>query len=88
MGIQGQSYGIATKDKNLRTLKLSEIAVQVDRFERYAIAHPEMEFLVTAIGTGLAGLKTRDIAPMFERCAKYCSNVRLPQRFIDILSPK
>ena len=41
---------------------------------------PELIFLVTEIGCGLAGLKPKDIAPLFQE-AKYIENIHLPEKF-------
>ena len=84
MGLMGQSYGIATKDRNIETLPLHAISVQVDKFIRFAASHPELEFLVTALGTGLAGYSVKDIAPMFN--GNLPSNISLPKSFVDYLS--
>jgi hypothetical protein len=65
VGLMGQSYGIATKDKFLKTLPLNSIELQIIKFLKFAKAHPELTFLVTPIGCGLAGLKPKQIAPMF-----------------------
>jgi hypothetical protein len=64
-GFQGQSYAIPTKDFSIRPLDLGTIKRHVQEFIRFAQANPELEFYVTAIGTGLAGYKHREIAPMF-----------------------
>lgn len=66
VGRQGQSYAIPTKDATIKhTLPLHSIKNYVDEFVIYAETHPELEFQVTRIGCGLAGLKDEDIAPMF-----------------------
>ena len=81
-GLQGRSYGISTKDHRLKTLSLDRIQSKVRRFIRFATEHPELHFLVTAIGCGLAGYKPEDIAPMFKDAPE---NVSLPQSFWDSL---
>ena len=86
MGLMGQSYGIATKDANLRVLPLHRIAVQVERFLRYAIAHPDRRFLVTPIGCGLAHYSPKQIAPLFGRTIP--PNVILPASFVAVLTAK
>jgi hypothetical protein len=84
-GLQGQTYAIPTVDKWVKNkLSLSEIAAYVDSFLQYATQHSEKNFLVTAIGTGLAGWTVQDIAPLFEE-AIMIDNVALPQSFWDIL---
>jgi hypothetical protein len=79
-GLMGRSYGIATKDRNLKVLPLGKIEIKVARFIRFAESHPELTFLVTPIGCGLAGYNPKDIAPMFKNSP---DNVVLPQSFIS-----
>lgn len=74
-GIQGQSYAIPTKDRNLMPLPLFEIREHVERFKRFAEINPEMTFNVTRVGTGYAGFADADIAPLF---ANAPPNVILP----------
>lgn len=80
VGIQGNSYGIPTKDTRIRTLPLESIKPYVDQFIGFAKAHPELTFQVTAIGCGLAGYKPKDIAPMF---ADAPSNCEMPPEWVD-----
>ena len=72
VGLQGQSYAIPTKDETLRTLDLSVIQFYVEEFLTFARSHTEFEFYVTAIGTGLAGYRHIDIAPMFADAPVNC----------------
>lgn len=80
-GLQGQSYGIPTKDRKLKTLRLVQIAVNVARFLHFAESRPDLRFFVTAIGCGLAGYKPKQIAPMF---ANSPANVILPPEFTEV----
>ena len=81
-GLVGQTYGIPTKDHNIRTLPLDKIQAHVDTFLAVAFSHPEYEFLVTAVGTGLAGYHARDIAPLFKMIKTgVFDNVILPEEF-------
>ena len=57
VGRTGNAYAIPTKDAQIKTLDLSIIHRYVREFLIYAEAHPDLEFKVTAIGTGLAGYK-------------------------------
>jgi hypothetical protein len=79
-GLQGDSYAIVTKE--LRPWKdpvsLQEIHQGVERFIQFALAHPDLEFKVSALGCGLAGYKPADIAPMFKY---HPANVGLPFEF-------
>lgn len=80
-GLQGKTYGIPTKDKNVKqTLQVNEIKSYVNRFIEFAKQHPELTFLVTEIGCGLAGLKPKQIAPLFKEC-RNLENVWLPAKF-------
>jgi hypothetical protein len=78
-GLMGRSYGIATKGWNLDALPLSKIGEQVSTFFAFARARPDLKFLVTEIGCGLAGYKPEDVAPLF--CAVIPGNVILPASF-------
>lgn len=80
-GLQGNAYGIPTKDKTIsRTLSINEIKPYVDRFIEFAKQNPNLIFLVTEIGCGLAGYKVKDIATLFEEAIKV-KNICLPVRF-------
>ena len=79
-GLQGQAYAIPTFD-----VTLEETEQAVNRFIAYARQHPQQTFLVTKIGCGHAGLSVSDIAPLFIPATK-CSNIRLPQAFIDYIN--
>lgn len=81
-GLQGQSYGIPTKDKFIRSLPLNVIAQYVERFIWFAASNPDMRFFVTAIGTGLAGYSHADIAPLFKAAP---SNCRLPPEWAKLV---
>lgn len=64
-GIQGDSYAIPTKDANLRTLPLEDIAGRIDTFMEFARSNPQMTFRVTPVGCGLAGYSREQIRPLF-----------------------
>lgn len=80
-GRQGDSYAIPTKDAELRSLPLADIAWHVATFLQYAQEHPELAFVVTPIGCGLAGYKPGDIAPMFRGATWNCD---LPPEFVSV----
>ena len=72
-GLQGRSYAIPTKDETIRhTLPLPAIQKYVDIFKLFAESRPDLQFQVTRIGCGLAGLKDMDIAPMFAGSPANC----------------
>lgn len=72
-GHTGNSFAIPTKDRSIRnTLSLTAIQAYVKGFLWYAHGRPDLSFQVTCIGCGLAGLKHKDIAPMFEIHPENC----------------
>ncbi|RHO71934.1 hypothetical protein DW083_10370 [Parabacteroides sp. AF48-14] len=79
VGLQGQTYGIPTMHGGVE-----EIRPYVDEFIRFAKEHPELTFLVTEIGCGIAGFRPEEIAPLF-RDAVPVENIHLPERFWNIL---
>lgn len=84
VGLVGQSYAIPTKNGRLQTLPLTQIKDYVDEFIKFA-QQSDLNFFVTAIGTGLAGYSHEQIAPMFANAPKNC---RLPPEWLDILNIK
>jgi len=76
-GLVGQTYGIPTKDKNLKTLPLSEIKHYIDIFEGVVRDRQDLTFLITKVGCGLAGLKEWQIKPLFENFYQF-DNVVFP----------
>ncbi len=85
-GLTGQCYAIPTKDHQIQTLSISRIENFVMGFILIAANNPEKQFLITAIGCGLAGYPPKDIAPLFKRCLDL-PNVSLPMEFIAVLQP-
>lgn len=85
IGHWGQTYAIPTKDHRLRKLGLESIRDSVGAFFEYANGTPDLTYLVTEVGCGLAGNSPSSIAPMF---ANPPANVRLPKSFIKILGIK
>ena len=83
-GIQGNTYGIPTKNKKIKTLSISKIDKYIKNFIKYASENNHLTFLVTSIGCGYAGYNPKDIAPLFEEATKL-DNVYLPEEFWNFL---
>ena len=83
-GLQGRTFAIPTKNNKIKTLPINKIDWYVSLFIDFAKEHPELTFLVTPIGTGLAGYKDDEIAPLFVK-ATYLDNVVLPDSFKELL---
>ena len=79
VGLQGQSYAIPTMQGGVETIK-----PYVDEFICFAQSHPEMKFLVTRIGCGIAGFRDEEIAPLFT-AALDVENVILPREFVEAI---
>ncbi len=79
VGLQGQSYGIPTMHGGVEDIK-----PYVDEFIKFAKSHPELTFLVTRIGCGIAGFRDEDIAPLFKECIKM-ENICLPKSFHEYI---
>ena len=72
VGLQGQSYAIPTMQGGVETIR-----PYVDEFISFAKEHPELTFLVTRIGCGIAGFTDEEIAPLFKG-AHDVDNIVLP----------
>lgn len=84
VGLTGNAYAIPTKDHNLKTMFIEDIAVHVNQFIDFARANPDWTFNVAAIGTGLAGFTHEEMTPLF---ADVPPNCVLPFEWILILEP-
>ncbi len=73
VGLQGQSYGIPTMQGGVETIR-----PYVDEFIAFAKEHPNLTFLVTRIGCGIAGFTDDEIAPLFTG-AHGVKNIVLPE---------
>ncbi len=82
VGLQGQSYGIPTMQGGIE-----EIKPYVDEFIEFAKQNPNLKFLVTRIGCGIAGFTEEEIAPLFAEGVNV-ENVYLPDTFLDIIEDK
>ena len=60
------------------------IAPYVNDFIAFAKEHPELKFLVTEIGCGIAGFSVSEMAPLFKE-ALDITNIYLPERFVEEL---
>lgn len=79
VGHTGQCYAIPTMHGGVEA-----IAPYVDDFIDYANQHPELTFLVTRIGCGIAGFTDEQIAPLFVKALE-TENIVLPRSFVTAL---
>lgn len=78
-GLTGRTYALPTMEGK------ASMKQAVEHFTSCAKEHPELTFLVTAIGCGIAGYTPEEVAPLFKDAAQL-ENVYLPQLFWDNLS--
>lgn len=74
-GIQGQTYAIPTVGNSLK-----DIEQAILRFTEYAVMHPNLKFMLTEIGCGIAGYTPEQIAPLFRHAYEF-GNVYVPKSF-------
>lgn len=74
-GHHGSSYAIDTMSG------LSELSAEIERFCDYARTRPDLSFLVTEIGCGIAGYSAEQVAPLFSSAP---DNVKLPASFVRL----
>lgn len=75
-GHHGQSYAIDTMSG------LDALAAEAATFIAYARAHPELRFLLTPVGCGIAGFTAAQVAPLFAGSPR---NVSVPASFVPHL---
>ena len=80
VGLQGSSYAIPTMHGGVDVIK-----PYVDDFIAFAQSRPDLKFLVTRIGCGIAGFAVEEIAPLFAD-AIAVENIILPEDFVKVLS--
>jgi len=83
-GLQGKSYAVITK-KNWRVEKsstLNEIGKGLQNMLLFAKENPKSKFLVTKLGSSLAGYKIEEIKSLFEKLKNIIpDNVILPKEY-------
>ena len=79
-GWYGQSYAFPTLDENFQ--KRDRIRLESTRDHLYKVAknNPDKEFLMTAVGTGIAGYSHKYMKSLFVNAPK---NVILPLEWLD-----
>ena len=87
-GLQGQSYAVITKDltkprdEQMKSISLDQIGKGLQDMVLFAKANPDKTFLVTKLGSSLAGYTTEEIAGLFKKLEKFIpDNVILPKEY-------
>lgn len=66
-GLTGDAYALPTKGERLECLPFEAIDAAICRFLRVAREMPDARFLLTPVGTGLAGHKKADVWAVLKR---------------------
>jgi protein-L-isoaspartate O-methyltransferase len=72
-GLRGQSYALPTKRTWRDPLTWHEVEHAVARFLAFARSRPDLGFIVTRVGCGLAGYTDAQMAPLFASAPDNCA---------------
>lgn len=78
-GLQGQSYALPTLDHDMRKLTTGDLLYGIAKLYQCAERHPEKEFLLTEVGTGIAGYDYEYMKSLF---------LQLPKNITSLFTPK
>lgn len=77
-GLTGQCYAFPTLDRRFNKIIKAELLLHIIRLYGTCADHPNKEFLLTAVGTGIAGFDVPFIKSLFTNVPK---NLVLPDEF-------
>ena len=80
-GLQGQSYAIVTLSETMEKVKLEDISKSIDELYQFADDNPDLDFIVTKIGCGIAGFEEKEMSELFKTKEKPF-NIILPKEFM------
>ncbi len=68
-GLQGNSYAIITKNLKIgkRSVTLNSIEKQIETLNRVVLQNPDCVFIISALGTSLAGFTVDEIKSLFNK---------------------
>jgi hypothetical protein len=84
IGRTGNAYAIPTKDHALDVLALVSIGKFIREFVQYARENTDDTFLLTPIGTGLAGYDKTEIFQLIRNCAPLPSNIVFTKEWFNL----
>ena len=99
-GLRGNSYALPTLDRNMRRVSTGALAYSFKLLFREVDANPEMVFLLTKVGCGIAGYGLNEVASVFwsalrdfyegrwsTRVGCLPENLVIPEMFYDYMPP-
>lgn len=84
VGRTGNAYALPTKDHNLKVLPLVTIQQFIGNFVEYAYANAKDTFLLTPVGTGLAGYDKAEIIKLIRSVTPLPSNIVFTKEWFDL----
>ena len=69
-GLSGQTYAFPTLDENFRQVSLNDLRRSRDRLYEVVESMPDKVFLLTSVGTGIAGFELEVIKELFKDTPK------------------
>lgn len=61
-GLTGDSYALPTCSGPQTASPRGDVRAACRRFRAFAVDHPELDFLLTAVGCGIAGFRVEEVA--------------------------
>lgn len=85
-GLMGRSYALPTLGYHMEKLSHEDIHNSIIRLYQFAMQNPDLTFLVTKVGCGIAGFKEAEMSYLFQNCGMLIPrNVILPKEFsVDV----
>lgn len=84
-GLEGQTFAIPTKTKQLIPEKLYHIETFLKKLYDMAVLEKNKHFLVTKMAVGIGGYPIEEVAPLFRKLYKL-KNVSLPEEYVTIIN--
>lgn len=97
-GLRGNSYALPTLNRHMEPVSVGSLRYSFKEFFRVVEANPDLCFLLTKVGCGIAGLKVEDVSTAFWDSAREfydgkwteyvgClpGNLVLPEEFYDYM---
>lgn len=78
-GMTGQTYAFPTLDEHYQKRPREALEASRDRLYRVVRDNPEKDFLLTPVGTGIAGYTAEEMKSLFKNPPK---NLILPKEFL------
>lgn len=65
-GLTGQCWAFPTLDEDMQQVTIADLEASRDKLYQFVQANPELEFILTPVGTGIAGFSREVIEAIFD----------------------